>query len=552
MPSLPQFRRSGTRFVEIVATLVRYGFADELERIEPEFVKRWLRHEDVARLASLSVGERIRLACEELGPTFIKVGQILSTRPDVVSPEVAAELARLRSGTPPDGFEQVRAVVESELGAPMGELFESFEEEPLASASIGQVHVARLHGGQEVVVKVQHPGIEAQVETDFNVITSLAKLLDQHNKDLRSYQVVVIAEEVRKALLNELDFRRERRSLERFRRSFVDDPMVHIPAAFPEQSSHRVLTMERLEGYSIAERQRLIADGHDCSYLAAEGARVFLDMVFLEGAFHADPHPGNILVGPDGRIGLVDFGMVGFLESGLRDHLIDLLIAFVRDDQDELERAVTELASVPASVDRGRLRRDLAEFQSEISGTPLEELSADSVLNDFTAMLRRHRMLLPPSISMLIKVLVMLEGTARGLDRRVSLMELLQPYCEDMVRRRASPRARARRAVEATRGWMRLGERLPRILDNATRKLERGQMRVDLVHSGLEATVNRLISGILCAAMLLGGCILWALKAPPIVFGIPVMGVLATGLALMHGLRLLTQIRSRNTGPPKA
>ncbi len=390
---------------------------------------------------------------------------------------------------------------------------------------------------------MQHPGIEAQVETDFDVITTLVKLLDQADDDLRSYQLVVVAEELRKSLLNELDFRRERRSLDRFRRAFVDDAMVHIPGAFPDQSSRRVLTMERLHGYSIANREQLIADGHDRAHLAAEGARVFLDMVFLEGAFHADPHPGNILVEPDGRLGLVDFGMVGFVEAGVRNHLIDLLIAFVRDDQDELERAVDELATIPNSVDRTRLRRDLAEIQSEVSGTPLEELSAAAVLEDFTAMLRRHRILLPPSLSMLIKVLVMLEGTARSLDRSVSLMELLRPYCEDMVRRRASPRAQARRVIATTRDWIRLGERLPRILDDATRKLERGQVRVDLVHSGLEATVNRLISGILCAAMLLGGCVLWALKAPPVVFGIPLVGVAATGLALVHGLRLLAQIR---------
>lgn len=545
LASLPQFRRGGSRFVEIVSTLVRYGFADRLERIEPGFLKRWLHHEDVGEIAAMSQGQRARLACEELGPTFIKIAQILSTRPDVVSPEIADELALLRSSTPPDSFEAIRAVVESELGAPLSEIFSAFEQEPLASASIGQVHAARLLNGQEVVVKVQHPGIKARIRTDFDVIVSLARLLDQHDERLRSYQLDVIAEETRRTLFNELDFRRERRSLERFRRAFQDNATVYIPATYPDHCSELVLTMERVDGYPIDQNDRLIADGHDRARLAVDGARIFLDMVFRDGAFHADPHPGNVLVQPDGRIALVDFGMVGFLDSSLRDHLIDLLLAFVREDQDSLERAVGDLATLPTGVDRGRLRRDLAELQSEIASSPIEDLSASAVLDEFTAMLRRHAILLPPTISMLIKVLIMLDGTARSLDRSVSLMELLRPYCEEILRERMGPRARARRALSTTRDWMRLGERLPNLLDQASRRFEDGQVRIDLVHSGLEATVNRLVSGILCAAMLLGGSVLWALKAPPVFFHIPVIGVVATLVALAHGLRLLYQLRAQ-------
>ncbi|QDV04798.1 putative protein kinase UbiB [Planctomycetes bacterium Poly30] len=544
LTSLPQFRRGGTRFVEIVATLVRYGLADRLERIEPGFLKRWLHHEDVAELASMSPGKRARLACEELGPTFIKVAQILSTRPDVISPDIAEELALLRSGTPPDAFEDIQALIESELDAPLGQLFSSFDPVPLASASIGQVHAARLFDGREVIVKVQHPGIAARVEVDFDVIESLAHLLDQYDEGLRSYQLGVVAEEVRRTLRAELDFRRERRSLERFRRAFADDPSVTIPATFPELCSERVLTMEYVKGYSIGEKERLVEDGHDRTRLAVDGARVFLDMIFVEGAFHADPHPGNVLVQPDGRIALVDFGMVGFLDQGLRDHLIDLLLAFVHESQDDLERAIDAIATLPSTVDRQRLRRDMAELQAEVAGIPIEEISTTVVLGDFTALLRRHRILLPATISMLIKVLVMLEGTARSLDRRVSMMEILRPYGEDIIRQRASPRARLRQTISTTRDWIRLGERLPRLLDHVSRRFEHGQLRLDLVHSGLEATVNRLVSGILCAAMLLGGSVLWALKAPPVVLGVPVVGVTATFLALAHGLRLLYQLRN--------
>lgn len=544
--SIHHLHQGGARFLTIASVLLRFGLADQLERFEPGFVKRWLRHEDVGDLAGLPLGERARLACEELGPTFIKIGQILSTRPDVVSPAVAAELAKLQSSTPAEPFEDVRSVVEESLGRSLEELFRFFNPVPLASASIGQVHVAELPDGQEVVVKVRHSGLEARVRTDFDVVMALAEFLNEHDDRLRAFQLPIVAEEVRRTLLAELDFRSERRHMERFQRSFEEDPSVVIPALYGRLCSDSVLTMELLPGYSIGERDRLERDGHDRSRLARDGARIFLEMVFRDGVFHADPHPGNLLVLPDGRIGLLDFGMVAYLGEELRDHLVDLLVAFVRRDSHALARAVEELASVPGTADRSRLRRDLSEFQSQVSGVPLEELSTTATLNDFTGLLRRHRILLPAPVSMLVKVLVMLDGTSQSLDRNVSVLELVQPYCEELIQRRSGIRAVAGRAARMTREWVRVSERVPTLLDDLARRLERGQMHVDLVHTGLETTVNRLVSGILCAAMLLGGAVLWALRAPPVIFGIPIVGVLASSLALVHGLRLLFQIRSRS------
>ena len=543
--SIHHLHRGGTRFLEIASVLLRFGLADQLERFEPRLVKRWLRHEDVGALAGLPLGERARLACEELGPTFVKIGQILSTRPDVVSPAVAEELAKLQTWVPADPIEDVRSAVEESLGGKLEEHFAFFSPVPLASASIGQVHVARLHDGQEVVVKVRHPGLEARVRTDFDVVMALADFFNEHDDRLRAFQLPVVAEEVRRTLLAELDFRSERRHMERFQRSFEGDPSVVIPGVHARLCSDRVLTMEFLHGYSIGDRAKLELDGQDRAQLARDGARIFLDMVFRDGVFHADPHPGNLLVLTDGRIGLLDFGMVAYLGDDLRDHLVDLLVAFVSRDSQSLARAVEELASVPVKADRARLRRDLAEFHAQVSGVPLEDLSTTATLNDFTGLLRRHQILLPAPVSMLVKVLVMLDGTSQSLDRSVSVLELVQPYCEELIRRRSGIRAAAGRAVRVTREWVRVTERVPALLDDLARRVERGQMQVDLVHSGLETTVNRLVSGILCAAMLLGGAILWALRAPPVIFGIPVVGVLASTLAFVHGLRLLFQLRSR-------
>lgn len=542
--SLTELQRGGKRFLEIVSALVRYGFAEHLDRIEPGFVQRWLNHEDVAELASLSVGERARRACEELGPTFVKIGQVLSTRPDVVSSEVAASLAMLRSGTAPDPPEAVRTLIESEFDRPVDEVFEEFDETPVASASIGQVHRARTTDGRDVVVKVQHPGIEERLRVDFEILVKLARLLEEHDDRARAFQLERVTEETRRTLFRELEFRRELRSMQRFQEAFADDDDVRIPITYPELCTQRVLTMEFVEGYSIGDRERLLEDGHDTSHLALVGARVFLDMVFKHGAFHADPHPGNLFVQPDGTLVLLDFGMVGWIDRDLRDDLVDLLVSFVREDSRRTERAVEELAIVPPDADPERLRRDVAEFQTEIAHVPIDQVDMGALLAEFTGMLRRHRVRLPPVISMLVKVLVMLEGTARSLDGRFSLMNVLQPYCEEIASDRYSIRAMSRRSLETSREWLHLTRRLPSALDRAVRRLERGRWQVDMVHTGLEATVDRMVSGVLCAAMMLGGSVLWALEAPPLLFGVPVVGVAATLLALVHGFRLLRSIGS--------
>lgn len=541
--SLPQFKRNGSRFLEITNVLLKYGFADFLDRVEPGFVRRWLDHEDVAKVREMPFAVRARCAAEELGPTFIKLGQVLSTRPDVVPEEVATELARLRSNTPADPREASVAMIEEDLGAPIEELFASFEDEPLASASIAQVYRATTHEGHEVVVKVQHADIEERVESDFEIIIALAELLERYDEDLRAFQPAQVATEARRTLRSELDLRRERRHLQRFRRAFEDDPDVVIPAPFPELSSRRVLTMERLQGVSIAELDPDDFDAEERREIALTGARVFLDMVFEEGIFHADPHPGNILVQPGGRIALLDFGMVGIVDEDLRADLVEMVVAFVRADQRALLRAVERTADVPLGADRGLLRRDLAELSGELAQGDVDELDVSALFGRLTELLRRHRVLLPPSASLLIKLLVMLEGTSRDLDGKFSLVEVLEPYCRRLMRARNSPIARARLAARTSRDWLRLAAEMPPVVEDLVRRVGRGEARIDMVHKGLEATVDRLVSGLLCAAMMLGGSILWALKAPPIVLGIPVVGVAATMLSLVHGLRILIAIR---------
>ncbi len=543
--SLAQYQKDGKRLAAIVAILVRYGLAERLQKIEPDFLKRWLNHEDVAVLAKLPLGDRIRKACEELGPTFIKFGQILSTRPDVVPREIAKALADLQSGTPPSDEAAILACVEEELETSIDQAFASFERKPLASASIGQVHRAELPDGTPVVVKVQHPGIEEKVRVDLNILLHLARFLEEHDPEMATYGPVALAEDAKRTLLRELDFRRELRNQQTFERNFSGDPDVHIPKTYPALSGKRILTMEFIQGHSIRDRTALLSLGHEPKAIALAGAHAFLTMVFEHGVFHADPHPGNVFVNADGQIALLDFGMVGRLDEDLLDDLLDLLIGFVQADSRALARTVQNLGSVPQDCNQAALRRDLAEMQVEMANTPFDQLDATMLLDQFTTLVQTHQIRLPPTLALLVKVLVMLDGTSRELDHGFSLMELLRPYCERAIKKRHSPRAQVQRAVSTGRDWTRFLGRLPGLLDDLSRRVQNQNLRIDLDHRGLETSVERLVSGLLCSAMLLGGAVMWALKAPPTIWGVSVFGVLGTGVALVHGMRILVKLGKR-------
>ena len=280
----------------------------------------------------IPVEVRIRLALTELGTTFIKLGQMMSTRADMVGPELATELSSLQADTPPDSPEQVRATIIAELGQPPEQLFAAFDYQALASASVGQVHVATLKDGAAVVVKVQHAGIEETVRSDLSLLNSLAQLAENNSRELALYHPTATVAEFRRSLLRELDFGTELNNLLQFERNFMDNPNVHIPRSYPADSSRRVLTMERLEGYSIAKKARMVADGVDLRAFAQLFASVMLDMIFKHGFYHADPHPGNIFVLPGGKLGLLDCGKTGRVDEQTQDDFIRIVTAFLGHD----------------------------------------------------------------------------------------------------------------------------------------------------------------------------------------------------------------------------
>ena len=540
---LPNMTRNAKRFETIVRTLARYGLADWVREWNPEFVKDYFKGVGGRPIAEQSREVRIRLAFTELGTTFVKLGQVLSTRSDIIGPELAQELSKLQSSNPVDPPESVVATIESELGQPPEQLYAEFSLTAAGSASIAQVHMATLKTGEKVVVKVQHPGIEDRVQEDLEILAFLAGIAEKHSVELRLYQPRGMTAEFRRSILREMDFLREKRSLEEFARNFQDDPTVHFPKPYSALTSRRVLTMERLEGVSIAETEILAERGVNTEEIAWNGATAFLEMVFRDGFYHADPHPGNIWVLENSVVGLLDCGMVGRLDDARKLELENVIQAAVDRDTEELTALVVQIGSPPPSLDRKQLRADIADFLSDFGGQSIQDLNLADALNEIVAIIRRHRIVLPPSVSLLIRMLVLLEGSARLLSRDFSLVEILQPFVKKRLAHRLSPGQLLQRLGRSYRDWTRLLDALPRELTEILGRVRQGTFEVNLEHRRLDTVVNRLVYGILISALFLGSAMMWSRQAPPIFQGVSLFGAAGAAVAVVLTWRLLRAIK---------
>ncbi len=540
---LPRLVRNAGRFNEVIAVALKYGIAPWLSSVQADWVQRHLRSDDGQKISEMSQPERVRMALTELGTTFIKLGQILSTRADLVGPEMATELSELQSSTPPDSAEQVIETIKEELGDHPENLYRSFNTTALASASIGQVHRAGLNDGTEVVVKVQHQGIESRVQNDLEILIELAKLAETYWSEAAQYSPVATAKEFRKTLLDELDFTREQRNLTRFSANFADEPGVSFPAPHPDLCSHRVLTMDALTGIGVSKRMELEESGYDLSDIARRGADMFLKMVFRDGFYHADPHPGNLMVLQDAVIGVLDCGMVGRVDEELREQIEDLLMAAIDNDADRLLETVVQLGELPANFDRSRLRSDLVDFIDDYGSQSIDGFDLSGAMNGMTAIIRSHHILLPSRVSLLIKMLVMLEGTAQQLNPNFNIVELLQPYRVEAIKRRLSPQRMWRKLQSTHRDWSRLVEALPGDVSDIVNRLRRGSFNINLEHRRLDSIVNRLVMGVLSAALFVGSANLWSNNVKPLVAGTSVPGAVGCAVAVYLGFHLIWAIK---------
>ena len=501
------------RYRQIAEVLSRHGLrfavgVTGLSRWVP-FHHGVLGHE--RRQEPYTTPEHLRLAIEELGPTFIKLGQLLSTRSDILPADYLHELSKLQDAAPPVPPSTIRALIEGELGASPEDVFASFDTAPLASASIGQAHLATLQDGTQVVVKVRRPNINAVIETDLEILQGLANRVSRRWEAAANYNLPGLVSEFAVSLRRELDYLSEGRNAERIAANFAASEDVHIPRVFWSTTTSRVLTLERIVGIKVDDLDGLDRARVDRRELATKAAGVAVSMVFEHGFFHADPHPGNLFIEPGGRVGLIDFGMVSEVDDALRVRLGALLAALTSHDVERLASALLELSVVKRSVDRDQLRVDLVGFVGLYRGRRLGEVNVAELASHLLALLRKHRLQLPQEIAVLLKFFLMVEGMGVRLDPEFNLGAFLGPYVRQLALERFSPEVLVRQLLTSGRDAAALAADLPDKLRRLLDLLDTSGVVVDLKATELEPLVeraerigDRLVAGIITAAFIRG------------------------------------------------
>jgi ubiquinone biosynthesis protein len=504
-------RRRLERYRQIADVLARHGL-DFLLGVTA--LSRWVRPAVSSsgaerRRSPYTTPEHLRQALEELGPTYIKLGQLLSTRSDMLPPEYQRELAKLQDSAPPVATATVLALIENELGASPDDLFATFDSEPLASASIGQAHLATLHDGTSVVVKVRRPDIHAVIDTDLEILQDLANRASRRWRAAANYNLRGLASEFAVTLRRELDYVLEGRNAERFAVDFADSSDVHIPQVFWDTTTSRVLTLERITGIKVDDLDGLERAGIDRGALATKAAQAAVSMVFEHGFFHADPHPGNMFIESDGRIGLIDFGMVGEVDDGLRRQLGALLAALTGHDVERLARALLEISVVKGATDRDQFRSDLVAFMGLYRGRRLGEVNMAALVSQLLALLRKHKLQLPSEMATLLKFFLMIEGLGVRLDPEFNLGALLGPYAQRLVLDRYSPEALVKQLLTSGRDAAALAADLPDrvhrlmdVLDTSGLVVHLESKEFDPLVGRIERVGDRLVAGIVVAAFI--------------------------------------------------
>ncbi|NMC78852.1 MAG: AarF/ABC1/UbiB kinase family protein [Chloroflexi bacterium] len=492
-----------------------------------------------------------RLALEELGPTFIKFGQILSTRPDLLPPAYMAELSKLQDDVPPIPWEGIREVLNQELGRAPEEVFATIETQPLAAASLAQVHAATLPDGREVVIKVQRPGIAAVIDTDLEILSSLAARAQTTSLG-KIYDFIGMADDFTFTLRNELDYRREGRNADQFRKNFASESHLYIPYVCWDYSSQRVLVLERIHGIKIDDIPALQAAGYDCHRVALHSARIIIKEVLEDGFFHADPHGGNYCVLPGEVIGAMDFGMVGYLRNRDRLNLIRLYLAAIALDADGIVDQLTRMGAAGAEADREGLSRDIGRLLNKYYALPLKDIRAREVVEEVMPIAFRHHLRLPSDLWLLGKTLAMMEGIGLQLDPDFDVFAVAQPFVRRLMWRLTMPnRGWQRAALLGGADWGELFHQLPRAGSRMLEHIERNEPypirldETDRVMGKLDRLFTRLALSILTGSLIIGLAFLIPSTSPNNWIGwINILGLVAS---VILGVWLLVSIlRSRH------
>lgn len=548
--------KSARRLQQIVNVFLKYGFGQVIEQIHlGKYIpfKKRLRTFGVWPPLKGGVPERLRMAFEELGPTFIKLAQVLSSRPDLITAYYADEFRKLQDMVPPFPAAEAMRIVEEELKAPTGVLFSRFDETPIAAASIAQVHRATLLDGSDVIVKVQRPSIREQVESDINILVTIARLLEKYVPDSRFFNPTGIVDEFARTVRKEMDFKEEARNCVRFRRNFENHPDIHIPKACMEIGTEKILIMERIDGVRIDNIPAIEEMGLDRKRLARVGVDAFFKQMLEDGFFHADPHPGNILVMPTGVIAFVDFGIVGRVSEELKETMANTFIALMQKDFERLIDQYVELGIIPEHVDldvfRKEFKADLMDFLEPLYGLTLQEINFAQYLDTLTRLAIKHNLKIPSDLLLINKTMIILENLGRQLDPSFDFIAAAEPYTSRLMRSRISPSRfydRARRNVMELTDFATI---FPRQMKQIIKKALKDDIQVKMYHINLPEFIrdmdkasNRIAFALIVSSMILSAAILHTTGVGPKIFGFSVLAMSAFGFAFFLGLWLIISI----------
>ena len=549
--------RNIKRYRQIIGVFISYGFGGVIEQLNIDYYLALgkniitLNRSGRKQLVRYSNAQRFRMALEELGPTFVKLGQLISTRHDFIPPSVINELKKLQDEVPPFPFDEVVAVVESSLEVKIDEIFPEFLVEPVAAASISQVHKARLVSGEEVAVKVQRPGIAATIETDIDIMMNLARLISRHVPELRLYDPVGVVKEFAKTIRKELDFNIEGRHVERFAANFRDDPNVYVPTIHWQASKREVLTMDWVDGIKIDQMEELLAAGLDPKIIAANGATLILRQVLEFGIFHGDPHPGNLMVLPGNVIAPLDFGIVGHLDEELKQMVLDLLMAIIKRDIRQLTTILSTVGIIDEDqINMRELHADLYDFVDRYYGIPLNQLQVATLIRDFITITSHHHIRFLPDMMLLVKALVTIEGVGRSLDPEFDMISHATPFVQELLARRLTPKYLSKvtwRQLQELRNLLRM---LPRETQEIVKKLSKGKLKIEFEHVGLDPLgknldriTNRLSFSLVVSAIIVASSLIMQTNTGYMFMGYPVLGIIgylvAGGLGFWLAIAIL-------------
>lgn len=550
-PVLGKTYRNFRRYREIISVFFKYGFGEmiyslNLNRILDPVLKR----ESTAReIRQAPRPKRLRMALEDLGSSFVKFGQILASRPDLLPMEYIEELQKLEDNVPPVDFDRIKVILEEEIGCPLEQAFKEFNETPIAAASIAQIYDAILPGGEQVVVKVQRPGLWSQVEIDLEILENLAGLLENRVEGWKVHRPSHLIQQIGRMLIRELDYTVELAYIDRFRHHLADDPNLVIPRTYDDLSTSKVIVMEKVVGLKASHRQPLLTAGYDVKKVAHRVAHSVMTQIFTHGFFHADPHAGNLFILPEEKICFIDFGMMGTMNREMRDHFADLLYGIAQRDEHLAALALISLTDPEHRPDRRSLEIDIAEFMTQHFYRPLKNMKIGRLLNELVTHTTQHGLRIPIELFILIKSVSTVESVVRKLDPDFDLIAEVTPHVRQVRLNRYRPGRIAQTLSETGSSLFTLMRFLPVEINNFFRSLEKGKARIAFEHHGLQPLIehldqlsNRISFAIVLAALILGSSLIIHARIPPYWNDISVIGLFGYSFAGIMGIWLLYSI----------